>query len=114
MATVLIERNLIDLKKVLESGVDREVAAVGKAIDAYESCMNTEAIDKAGIQPLRDLIDMTGKKFCHSTFISNISMYKYRHPMLLLSSITTDGTVVDSKKLYSCYTVQQSYLCENT
>ena len=62
MFTGLTERNLIALKKVLESGVDHKIAAVGKAIDAYESCMNTEAIDKAGIQPLRDLIDMTGKK----------------------------------------------------
>ena len=60
MANGLLERNLIDLKKLLESGVDREIAAVEKAIDAYESCMNTEAINEAGIQPLQGLINMTG------------------------------------------------------
>ena len=95
MANGLLERNLIDLKKVLDRGMDREIAAVGKAIDAYESCMNTAAIDEAGIQPLRDLIDLTGKKFSTELQTTTCACMKYTETPYVTA-------VINTNRRYSC------------
>lgn len=60
MATQLISRNTIALKKILDSGNDDGVEAVKKVIDLYQSCLNTSAIESAGVQPMLDLINMSG------------------------------------------------------
>ena len=60
MAGQLITRNTIALKKILDSGNDDGVEAVMKVIDLYQSCLNTSVIEAAGVQPLLDLINMSG------------------------------------------------------
>lgn len=55
------------LRKILESGVDGGVAAVRKAIDLYNSCVNTPLIDELGAQPLLDLINSTGSAISATT-----------------------------------------------
>ena len=54
-------KNTQELKRVLENdAVGEEVEAVSKVKQLYRLCMDTEAIDAAGAQPLLDLINWTG------------------------------------------------------
>ena len=55
-----MEQINVFLRKILESGDDGGVAAVRKALDLYESCINTPLIDALGARPLIDLINSTG------------------------------------------------------
>ena len=59
---VLSENNTQELRMILENDTvgSAEVEAVLKVKQLYRLCMDTEAIDAAGAQPLLDLINRTG------------------------------------------------------
>ena len=52
--------NIQSLKDLVEGGNDTDVPAVQLARQFYKSCMDTDAIDARGVQPLRDLVQLTG------------------------------------------------------
>lgn len=54
-------RNTIALKKILDEGEDGGVKAVGKVMDLYQSCLDTERINSLGAEPLLQLINGTGQ-----------------------------------------------------
>ena len=45
---------------MLSSGDDDDVEAVKKMLVLYQSCLDTENIDRRGAQPVIDLIQQTG------------------------------------------------------
>ena len=57
----LAVRNTIALKKILDEGEDGGVRAVGKVMDLYQSCLDTERINSLGAEPLLQLINGTGQ-----------------------------------------------------
>ncbi len=61
MALQLKNRNYIAIKKILESGRVYGAEAVRKAFAMYKSCMDTSAIQMAGITPLYNLINKSGE-----------------------------------------------------
>ena len=58
MNTIL--SNVESLKKLVEGDDSDEIEAVRLAREFYSSCMDTDAIDDRGVQPLRDLVQLTG------------------------------------------------------
>ena len=59
-ALKLTVRNVQSLKDLVEGGNDTDVPAVQLARQFYKSCMDTDAIDARGVQPLSDLVQLTG------------------------------------------------------
>ena len=53
-----IQRNTVGVRvrKILESGNDGGVEAVGKALRLYQSCINNTVVDSLGAAPLLDVI----------------------------------------------------------
>ena len=58
--TQLAERNTIALKKILDIDDDGGVEAVRKAMDLYQSCLNTDQINALGADPILEIINETG------------------------------------------------------
>ena len=58
MNTIL--SNVESLKDLVEGDDGDEIEAVRLAREFYSSCMDTDAIDDRGVQPLRDLVQLTG------------------------------------------------------
>ena len=52
--------NMESLKDLVEGGNNNDVPAVQLARQFYKSCMDTDAIDARGVQPLRELVQLTG------------------------------------------------------
>ena len=53
-------RNVESLKDLVEGDDGDEIEAVRLAREFYSSCMDTDAIDARRVQPLRDLVQLTG------------------------------------------------------
>ena len=55
----------VRLRKILESGNDGGVEAVGKTLRLYQSCINNTVVDSLGAAPLLDVIrTQTGRPGC--------------------------------------------------
>ena len=62
-----IQRNTVGVRvrKILESGNDGGVEAVGKTLRLYQSCINNTVVDSLGAAPLLDVIrTQTGRPEC--------------------------------------------------
>lgn len=57
----IAQRNELELKKILEESKGAKDGARKKIGDFYAACMDTEAADKAGLRPLRSLMEQIEK-----------------------------------------------------
>ena len=71
----LAERNTIALKKILDKGDDGGVQAVGKVMDLYQSCLDTDRLNSLGADPLLQLINKTGQSGTGEKGWSRIKRY---------------------------------------
>ena len=76
------QSNIESLRKSIERGNDSDVPAVQLAKRFYDSCMDTDAIESRGSQPLLDIVRETGGWSAigvyNCTYVSMWSMYACR------------------------------------